>query len=336
VIYLSVPGGAVSNPDTISVLDPLTGNITKSVFVGNNPDVLALSAGSQYLYVGLDGSSLVQRFTLPDISPDVSYSLGGDPVFGPYIALDLQAAPVDPHTTAVTSGSPISGPRAVGGITIYDDATPRPTRAAGFGPTSDIYDSIQWGSDDTALYAANTESSSDDFYTLVVNPSGVTLASDYPNILLHNDGWAMNIHYDAGTQLIYDDNGSVVDPNTGQLLGSFTASPTSQQGVMAPDSTLNAAFFVYQTSVTYQLAVESFDITKFTVVAQTQLSHVGSTPLRLIRWGENGLAFNLYGAAQIILVSGSVVSNDVDLTGDGSGSTQAAKALKERGTRTPD
>lgn len=114
VIYLSVPSGAASNPNTISVLDPLTGNITKSVSIGDEPDVLALSAGSQYLYVGLDGSGSVQRLTLPDLSPDVSYSLGGDPFNGPYIALDLQAAPVDPHATAVTSGSPISGPQALG------------------------------------------------------------------------------------------------------------------------------------------------------------------------------------------------------------------------------
>lgn len=166
VIYLSVSSGAYSNPNTILVLDPLTGSITKSVSIGNDPDVLALSAGSQYLYVGLDGSSLVQRLTLPDLSPDVNYSLGSDPIFGPYIALDLQVAPADPHTTAVTSGSPLVDVQALGGITIYDDATPRQTSAAGFGPTADIYDSLQWGSDDTTLYASNNEDSSCDFYTL--------------------------------------------------------------------------------------------------------------------------------------------------------------------------
>ena len=321
VIYLSVPSGAALNANTISVLDPLTGSITKSVSIGNDPDVLALSAGSQYLYVGLDGSSSVQRLTLPDLSLDVSYSLGGDPILGPYVALDLQAAPVDPHTTAVTSGSLSSGARAVGGITIYDDATPRQTITAGFGKTGDIFDSIQWGSDDTALYAANTESSGDDFYTLVVNPSGVTLSNDYPNVLVHNDGWAMNIHYDAGTQLICDDNGSLVDPNTGQLVHSFTPSPTSQQGVMVPDSILNVAFFVYQTSTAGQLTIESFDATKFTSITQTRIDSVSGTPLRLIRWGKNGLAFNTAsfdGTYQVFVVSGSIVANGSNAMGNGS------------------
>jgi len=318
VIYLSVPSTAGTNANTISVLNPLTGDITKSVSIGNDPDVLALSAGSQYLYVGLDGSSLVQRLILPDLTPDVSYSLGGDPVFGPYIALDLQVAPGDPHTTAVTSGTS-SGP--FGGITIYDDATPRPTMATG---TTGYYDSLQWGSDDTALYAANTVGSGG-FYALAVNTSGVTLSNTYPNILPEDDGWAMNIHYDAGIQLIYDDNGSVVDPNTGKLVGSFTASPTSQQGVMVPDSSLNAAFFLYQTSVPYQLTIESFDINKFTSIAQSQVNPVGGTPLRVIRWGTNGLAFNTYsieGTNQVFVVRGSIVANDVNATSNRSGHSE--------------
>ena len=314
VIYLSVPSAAASNPNTISVLDPLTGNITRSVSIGNDPDVLALSAGSQYLYVSLDGSNSVQRFTLPDLSPDVSYSLGGDPISGPYIALDLQAARVDPHTTAVTAGSPNTGLEPWGGITIYDDATPRQTRAAGFGPTSDIYDAIQWGSDDSTLYAAN-ELGDGDFYTLLVNPSGVTLSNDYPNVPL-GSGWAGNIHYDTGTQLIYGDGGDVVDPNTGQIVHNFTASPASQQGVMVPDSTLNAAFFVYQPSVPYDVTIESFDLTSFASIAQTQVHAVLSTPVRLVRWGKNGLAFNTDRYPQIFVVSGSIVANDANATGN--------------------
>jgi hypothetical protein len=310
VIYLSVSSGAYSNPNTILVLDPLTGSITKSVSIGNDPDVLALSAGSQYLYVGLDGSSLVQRLTLPDLSPDVNYSLGSDPIFGPYIALDLQVAPADPHTTAVTSGSPLVDVQALGGITIYDDVTPRQTSAAGFGPTADIYDSLQWGSDDTTLYAANNEDSSCDFYTLAVNSSGITLTKDYPNTFSPaTQDLGMKIHYDAGTQRIYDDDGSVVDPSTGLLLGNFTPfGPTYQRAAMVPDSTLNAAFFVSQASYDSG-TIESFDIAKFTSIANIQIPYFFGTPLRIIRWGTNGLAFITEGSPpQVFVISGSIVT----------------------------
>ena len=86
VIYLSVPSAASANGNTISILNPSTGVIASSTFAGSSPDVLALSAGSQYLYVALDGSSAVQRFTLPGLALDVNYSLGADSFFGPYVA----------------------------------------------------------------------------------------------------------------------------------------------------------------------------------------------------------------------------------------------------------
>lgn len=139
--------------------------------------------------------------------------------------------------------------------------------------------------------------------------------------------WGNNIHYDPGTHLIYHDNGSVVDPNTGQLVHDFTAFPTSQLGVMVPDSTLNRAFFVYQTGTLYELTIESFDATEFTSIAQTPINNVFGTPLRIIRWGKNGLAFNtydaIYGIYKVFVVSGSIVANGINAAGNGSGHSQA-------------
>ena len=58
---------------------------------------------------------------------------------------------------------------------IFDDSTARATKIPGFGGSwwRDLFDSLQWGSDDTAFYAANYEDSGFDFYILSVNPSGV-------------------------------------------------------------------------------------------------------------------------------------------------------------------
>ncbi len=50
VIYLSVPSTAAANGNTISVLNPATGIIVSSQFAGSEPDVLAVSASSGYLY----------------------------------------------------------------------------------------------------------------------------------------------------------------------------------------------------------------------------------------------------------------------------------------------
>ncbi len=108
VIYASVPSDATTNPNTISVLDVNSLAITSAQSAGTNPNVLAMSDDGQFLYAGISGS--VQRFTLPALTPGISYPLGSDFLGAPHVALDLQVAPGEPHTTAVTIGSVSFGP----------------------------------------------------------------------------------------------------------------------------------------------------------------------------------------------------------------------------------
>ncbi len=111
VLYLSVPsivtstGHPVSNGNSIVALNPLTGTIESTQFAGSEPDVLAISADDQFLYAGVDGAASVQRFTLPNLLPDLKYSLGADKLYGAYFGVDIQVAPGLPHTTAVSRGS---------------------------------------------------------------------------------------------------------------------------------------------------------------------------------------------------------------------------------------
>jgi hypothetical protein len=212
LIYLSVPSLAASNGNTITSLDPTTGIIQGSQFAGSEPDVLAISDDDQYLYAGVDGASSVQRFTLPSLLPDISYLLGSVGFLGPTFAWDLQVAPGLAHTTAVSRGEFQSSPwEALGGAWIFDDATQRPTTAAG------TYDSLQWGSDAT-LYANNNESTSFDFFVLNVTSTGVVRTKDYPNDF---SNFGVTIHYDSGTKLVYTDDGYVIDPSNGHQVGSF-------------------------------------------------------------------------------------------------------------------
>lgn len=308
VIYLSVPSSAgAATGNTISVLNPLTGTITQSQFAGSEPDALAISDDSQFVYVGLNGSSSVQRFLLPALTTDINYSLGKDPFFGPFFALDLQVAPATPHTTAVTRANFGVSPAAQGGVQIFDDATMRPTTVPGFSGTGHLFDSLQWRSDATALYAANNEDTGFDFYTLVVSSTGVVFGNDYGGDFSQ---FGIRIHYDLGTKLVYSDDGHVIVPSTGLPAGVFAAS-----GIMVPDSTLNKAFFLGQTQSQFgssNYTIESFDLTHFTPLSSLVVPNVQGFPLRLIRWGTNGLAFNTNGG-QVFLVSGIFVGSTAAL-----------------------
>ncbi len=295
VIYLSVPSVAGPSGNTISVLDPASGTITSSQFAGSEPNVIAISDDSQFLYAGIDGSSSVQRFTLPALSPDISYSLGSSSFYGPYYAFDLQVAPGAPHTTAVTRGAFDVSPPDQGGITIFDDGTP-PQTSSDSGQYD--FDSLQWGSDASVLYAANFESSGFDFYVLSVDSTGVMLEEDYPSRF---SGFVNRIHFDRGTGLIYSDDGHILDPSDGDPVGVFAAS-----GVMVPDSSLNTAFFAFEAATANTFTVESFDMTHFTPINSITIPNVMGSPVRLIRWGNNGLAFNTSGG-QVYLIGGNFV-----------------------------
>jgi len=205
----------------------------------------------------------VRRFVVPGLLQDLAIPLGQDPNFGSFIARDIQVAPAAPHTIAVSPANLGFSPSAQGGVVIFDDGTARPTRAPGFS-TGNLFDSLQWGSDATTLFAANNESSGFDFYTLAVTAAGVSLVHDAPGAL---GSFGSRIHFDRVTGLTYSDGGRVVD-GSGVLQGTFAAS-----GTMVPDAALNRAFFF--TSFTPP-NLRSFDLTHFTPADSLNIQGLGS------------------------------------------------------------
>jgi hypothetical protein len=285
-IYLSVSGRVASVGNSISVFDPFSSTFVGAQFAGSQPNHLAISDDNQFLYVSLDGIYSVQQFTLPALAPGARYSLVGDP--NAFVALDLQVAPGAPHTTAVTLGDLDSSPSALGGLAIFDDASPRPMHAPGFTDSGLLFHGLQWGFDATTLYSENLDDSGQNFYTLSVTSDGVMLNQNFPGV---DDGTPM--HFDAGTKLIYTDGGRIIDPSTGTVIGSFASSG----GAMVPDSGLNLAFFAK--SNLGVMTIQSFNLTTHGLVDTITIPNLSRDPLRLIRWGQNGLAFitndgNLY------------------------------------------
>jgi hypothetical protein len=79
---------------------------------------------------------------------------------------------------------------------------------------------------------------------------------------------------------------------------------------MVPDSSLNAAFFIGQNE--YDVwNIESFDLTHFTPVNLISPPNIVGNPLRLIRWGQNGLAFNT-DSGWVYIVQGTFVGPVTD------------------------
>lgn len=287
------------------MLDPANGSLGTNVFAGSEPNLLAVSATGKYIYVGLNGSSTLQRLTLPNLQTGIKIALGSNSFDGPLFASDVEASPVSDETVAVVRSVTNTDPAEEGGVVIYDNAIARPNPLCGFiqsgcsGNGGELFDSIQWNADATLMFAANNEDTGFDFYTIPVNASGFAKVTDYGGLA---GGFGSNIHFDRVTKYVYDDNGSIIDPIAGSLVGTFAAS-----GLMVPDGSIGRAFIIGQNpSNNGSFALMSFDMQRLTPIATVTISNVAGVPAHLIRWGSNGLAFTTTNNS-LIAAPGSAV-----------------------------
>jgi hypothetical protein len=299
VIYASLPSTIGANGNSIAVIDPLTGAITSTVFVGSEPSRLAISGDNQHLYVGLDGTGSIKRLALPSLTSELTISLGQG-TFGNYYAWDLQVAPQAPHTIAVSLKE--HGISGTAGVVMFDDSTQRPNTIPDF-PCS--VTSIQWGADASILYGANGDDTGFNYCIINVDASGLTLAHNYPGTF---SAFVNDIHFDATTSTIYSDDGTVIAAGTGVRLGIFGAN-----GRMISDPSQQLAFFCDQnTSGIYEYNLRSFNLSQFTPVGAVKVRTPISQnalmywPKRIFRWGNNGLLFG-GGGIPVHIVTGPFV-----------------------------
>jgi hypothetical protein len=309
-IYVSMPGVQGDSGDAIAIIDPLAGKVNTSKFLGSDPARMSISSNGQYLYTALYGANAIQQLALPSFKVNATWNLGGVGSFdGPYYALDLQAAPGAPETTAVVLAAFDISPASIA-VAIYDGPTPRPNELQS---TIYPYSSLQWAGSASTLYSVDQQEPQD-FLALGVGPSGVVLDQGYDGVL---STYSPSIHYDAGTGLVYGDGGEVIQPSDGTLVRTYGAS-----GIAVPDSTLDRVFILGQTPAqagTSNYTIESFDQTMFTLIGSITIENVVGTPTGLIRWGSNGLAFTTrigmptdftgIGPGQLYVISGSFVAS---------------------------
>ena len=280
-IWASVPGTAPNRANTMTPIDPATGTLGASAFIGSDPGKLAISDDFTSIYVALDGAAQVRRFDVASQMPGLAFSLGSDSFFGPHYAQDIAVAPGNAGTIAVSRKYLGVSPQHAG-VAIYDNGVSRPLQTA----THTGSNVIEFSSSPSILYGYNNETTEFGFRTMSVNASGVATTNVQGNLF---SGFSADIQFEGGR--IYSTSGRVIDPVSRTLLGTFPL-PTGGdlRGVVA-DSALARAFFLFATSSSVRIL--AFDVNTFiqtgslTLPAQGDTFKMGS----LVRWGQRGLAF---------------------------------------------
>jgi hypothetical protein len=286
LLYVGTADFDSAYPNSIVAVDGGSGSVVKAQTVGADPWVVSVSADGQYVYAGFYGATALTQLQLPGLGSPLTWALSNPASSQAYWAGDMKAAPVSPHTTAVTLFDQYLFPPDTGGLVIYDDNVERPEFLGGWGsglPGPESYMTLAWGASDEILAAAGAGGP---IFDTQISPSGAVFEGEGSDNSFNSCGG--EIHSDFGTGLIYSDCGNVADPTTGATVGTYNAS-----GMVAPDSSLNRVFILGQTTAqagTNNYTIQSFDEKAYTLVSSITLENLQGTPFGFCRWGTSGLA----------------------------------------------
>ena len=297
LIYASVPSstpGGIGN--SVVGIDPATGNTIRTIWVGSNPNRLALSTDGTQLFVGLDGAGAVAQINLTTGKPVSQFTVSGGPsADNPiYTATYLASVPAQPNSVAVLSSNGI--------ITIYDSGVARAKTSSAITTNYASFSySLAFGSSASTLYAIGQG-----IEALTVDSTGITAATS-----INPTSVSGIIQYDNGH--LYLPTGAVLNATSGALLGTFYATDNSAaQGAIASDSTLGRAFIATQTYTSTSNEILAFNESTFdptgSISYNAASTNYSSSPSRLIRWGQNGLAFT---TQQVLYIFQSPTVKDI-------------------------
>lgn len=290
-LYASVNSTDPTYGNSIAVINPVTGAIEGSAFVGSGPRKLAVSSDGQYIYVGLYGAGKVSRFNVASTTVDQEFSLGTGSYGTTYVE-DIAVQPGNPYVIAVSRYRKGASPRH-DGVAIYDNGIIRPQITGGYTRNN----VIEFSDSPDILYGYCNETTGFGVYTNIVNDYGVALGSAHSFLI---SGFGVDIEYDGGR--LYATSGRVVDTSTMQLAGTFATS-----GKVEPDYEIRRTFFINGSTIT------AYNQETFVSTGQVSIPGVSGSPRNLVRWGNRGLAFCTSGS-QVVIVETDLVVDPAVLT----------------------
>ena len=288
-LFVSVPSSAGVGGNSITSIDPTNGAIGTPVFVGSEPNRLALSDDGHSMYVNLDGAFAIRRFDASTQTPGIQFPVGQDQFFGRLNVTDLAVAPGNPNVLAIARSRPgVSPPQA--GVAVYDNGVQRPNTGPDHSEGSDF---LAFSATESKLYGTGSFSG---LKTMAVNASGISVS--------FSSNLASSARIKFRNNMIFTSAGQVINPDLNTLLGTFTGSNSI---AFVPDTTAGRVYFVSQDpQSSSNLILKAFSIDTFLLVGSLTITGVSGTPTSLVRWGANGLAFRTTGD-QLFIIQTSLI-----------------------------
>jgi len=269
---LSVPSIAVVDPNTEHLVSGL-------VQFPDQASTIAISDDELLLYAALPNTNAVAQVALPGGAINVRAVLGKDPALGNYNARFIRVMPGHPHTW-VASLQPTGDTKPIA-LKVFDDGVAR-ANTVEQGNASAIFPGklLFVGSDTTTVYSIDSTS----LYRFTIDANGVTLKDKTAGLGAED--------FATDGALIYLSNGTIFDPSTLVIKGTFPLAPGLLMHAVTVDATTHRAIFAGDSTSPPGLSslVQAFDTVtlaakgSFIIPRQSFVSSIQ-------RWGTSGLVF---------------------------------------------
>ncbi len=249
---------------TLAIIDPSARKIVRSVPLGTDAGVVALSADGEFAYVSVDGGTNIARYHLPSDTVDLRFVVGD----GYSRVADIAVSPLDSGVIALSLARADSP--SFMGVRIYDDGSLLSAKVTGHtGPNQIAF------SDGKALYGIGTDTSSFTFYVMSVDGNGVAIDAQANGLVRHYRG---DIEFAGG--IVYGSTGVALDPTLLRTLGTYQSS-----GALEVDPVAGLVYFQPGAS-----SLKVYDLETFVPLRTLNISGAEGLAVDLIRWGVSGLA----------------------------------------------
>jgi len=102
-----------------------------------------------------------------------------------------------------------------------------------------------------------------------VTPAGLTLSHDFPGTFTNP---ARRIHFEPSKNLVYADNGQIINPAIGTVAGRFIKPSFFDSTLMVADAAANRAYFLTQSFSSTTVTLQSFNLDQLALVDSTTIN----------------------------------------------------------------
>lgn len=199
-IYASVPSSIFNYGNSICCINPDLGTIEKSIWVGSEPDKIAISSDEKYLYVSFSQIPQIKKINLitNKIEQEVFFTNEESSSVVGYGANDIAVMPNRANTYVVIRKNTTTIPNYEG-VVIMDGNKRRTNIVSGY----DESKSLLFTADSTHIWGIDKGI----WHKLKIDTSGISKINSYPLGI----GIAQNLHYSLFDSLYYSNDGYSFD-----------------------------------------------------------------------------------------------------------------------------